>query len=280
MVRRIAALAVLALVAVPAAPAAAEQTRPQKLFRGLLLDDPNVSKEIKQLLRKGGGGFVDRNIRFGDLTGDTRDDAVVLVNQGGTAGRVAIYIFSSHRKRRDDGAGGNELRIQYKNQNLHRARASVKKMSTERPQGAVVYSTPVYDPGDELSDPGARRVVEVRWRPRRTRFGVADRRTVDRVRRRFCSQTGDYCTETIRSKRGIDYLELRSLSFEGRYTVCVTTPGGRKDCRQFTLRRRGDRFVSHVRWSTNFPNGGIGRYGVVWRLGRQQLGPMLGFRVS
>jgi hypothetical protein len=280
MVRRVVAVAVLALVAVPATPAAAEQTRAQKLFRGFLLDDAGVSKEVKQVLRKGGGGFVDRNIRFPDLTGDGRDDAVVLVNQGGTAGRIAVYIFSSHRKRRDDGASGNELRIQHKNQNLFRARASVKRMSGDRPHGAVVYSTPVYDPGDELSNPGARRVVEVRWRPRRTRFGIADRRTVDRVRKRFCSQTGDYCTETIKSKRGVVYLELRSFSFEGRYTVCVTTPAGRTDCRQFTLRRRGDLFVSQVRWSTNFPDGGVGRYRVVWRLGRQQLGRALGFRIS
>ena len=153
-------------------------------------------------------------------------------------------------------------------------------MSAERPNGALVYSTPVYDPGDELSNPAARRIVEVRWRPRRNRFGVADTRTVERVRTRYCSRTGDYCTATIKSRRGVVYLQLRSLSFEGRYTVCVTTPGGRTDCRQFTLRRSGDQFVSHVRWSTNFPNGGVGRYGVVWKLGRQKLGRTLGFRVS
>ena len=281
MVRRVVALALLAFIAVPAVPAAAEETRPQKLFRGLLLRDPDVSAEIKQVLRN--GGFVDRDVRFGDLTGDTRDDAVVLVNQGGSAGRIAIYIFSSHRARRDDGGGGNELRIRYKNQNLYRARASVKRMSADRPHGALVYSTPVYDPGDELSNPGARRIIEVRWRPRRTRFGVADTRTVDRVRSRYCSRTGDYCTETIKSKRGVIYLELRSVSIQGRYTLCVTPPSGRtrdSECRRFTLRRSGDRFVSHVRWSTNFPDGGVGRYQVVWRLGAQQLGPALGFRVA
>lgn len=279
MFRRAAALTVLALVAVPATPAAAEQTRAQKLFRNLLLRDPDVSAEIKQVLRN--DGFVDRDVRFGDLTGDTRDEAIVLVNQGGSAGRIAIYIFSSHRRKRDDGASGNELRIRYKNQNLFRARASVRKMTAERPHGAVVYSTPVFDPGDELSDPGARRVVEVRWRPRRTRFGVAERRTVDRVRSLYCARSGDFCTETIRSKRGVVYLELRSPSLEGRYTLCVTPPArSAADCRQFTLRRSGDRFVSHVRWSTNFPDGGVGRYHVVWKLGRQQLGPALGFRVA
>ena len=278
MVKRVAALALLALAAVPAAPAAAEQTRAQKLFRNLLLRDTGVSREIKQVLRN--GGFVDRDVRFGDLTGDGRDDAVVLVNQGGSAGRIGVFIFSSHRMRRNDGAGGNELRVRYKNQNLYRARARVKRMSAKRPLGAVVYSTPVYDPGDELADPGARRFVEVRWRPRRNQFRVVDRRVVDRVRSRFCARSGDFCTETLRSRRGVVYLELRSPSLEGRYTLCVTPPGrDAADCRRFTLRRSGARFVSHVRWSTNFPNGGIGRYKVEWKLGTQELGPPLGFRV-
>jgi hypothetical protein len=279
MVRRAVALTVAAFLLVPAGSALAEQTQAQKTFRKLLLRDRGVSAEVKQVLR--GGGFVDRDVRFGDLTGDTRDDAVVLVNQGGSAGRMAIFVFSSHRNRRSDGGGGSELRIRYKNQHLYRARASLKRMSADRPNGAVVYSTPVYDAGDELGDPGARKVVEVRWRPKRSRFGVASTRTVDRVRSRYCSPTGDYCTETIKSRRGIIYLELRSVSFNGRYTLCVTPPGGGPaDCRFFTLRRSGDRFVSQVRWKANFPDGGKGRYEVEWKLGAQTLGPPLGFRIA
>ena len=276
MVIRATALALLAFVIAPAVPAAAEQTRAQKLFRNRLLNDRGVSTDVKRVLRN--GGFVDRDIRFGDLTGDGKSDALVLVNQGGSSGRIALYIFSSHKPRNDDGGGGDELRIRYKAQRLYRARASLKQASTDRPRGAVVYRTPVYDPGDELNDPGATRVVEVRWRSRRTRFGVEERRIVDRVRTRFCSQTGDYCTETIKSRRGVVYLELRSLSFNGRYTLCVTPPGENTDCRFFTLRRSGDRYISHVRWDANFPDGGAGRYRVVWRLGPDQLGPALGFR--
>jgi hypothetical protein len=278
MVRRTVTLAVLALVALPATHAAAEPTAAQKTFRKLLLADRGVSKDVKQTLRH--GGFVDRDIRFGDLTGDTRDDAVVLVNEGGSGGRIAIYVFSSHRAKRSDGGGGSELRIRYKNQHLYRARASLKRPGKKRPNGAVVYSTPVFDPGDQLSDPAARRVVEVRWRPKKGRFGVARRRTVDHVRSRYCSPTGDFCTHTIKSSKGVIYLQLASVSLSGRYTVCVTTPAGKEDCRRFTLRRNGDQFVSNVRWAANFPNGGLGRYGVVWKLGRQKLGPMLGFRVA
>lgn len=279
MVTRAVALTALAFLLVPAGAASAEQTQAQKTFRKLLLRDRNVSAEVKQTLRN--GGFVDPDVRFGDLTGDTRDDAVVLVNQGGSAGRIAVFVFSSHRNRRSDGGGGSELRIRYKHQRLYRARASLKRMSAERPNGAILITTPVYDAGDELGDPGARRVIEVRWRARRSRFGVARTRTVDRVRSRFCSRTGDYCTETIKSRRGTVYLQLRSISFNGRYTLCVTRPsGGPADCRLFTLRRRGDRFVSQVRWSANFPDGGTGRYSVVWKLGAQRLGPALGFRIA
>jgi hypothetical protein len=273
---RLAALALLLFVTVPAVPAAAEQTRAQKLFRERLLNDRGVSKDVKRVLQ--GGGFVDRDIRFGDLTGDGKSDALVLVNQGGSSGRIAVYVFSSHKQRNDDGGGGDELRIRYKAQRLYRARARLKAASSERPRGAVVYKTPVYDPGDELNDPGATRVVEVRWRARRLRFGVESRKVVDRVRTRFCSQTGDYCTETIKSRRGVVHLEIRSFSFNGRYTLCVTPPGEATDCRFFTLRRNGDRYISHVRWEANFPDGGPGRYRVVWRLGPDQLGPALGFR--
>jgi hypothetical protein len=271
------ALALLLCVAGPALPAAADQTEAQKLFRKRLLNDREVKPEIKQVLRN--GGFVDRDIRFGDLTGDGKSDALILVNEGGSAGRIALYVYSSHRPRDDDGAGGSdELRIRYKIQSLYRARASLKRASTERPNGAVVYSTPVYDPGDELNDPGARKVVEVRWRNRRARFRVESTRIVDRVRTRFCADSGDFCTRTIKSERGRIFLEIESVTISGRYTLCVTPPGGTEDCRFFTLRRNGDRYESHVGWAANFPDGGAGRYEVVWRLGADQLGPALGFR--
>ena len=276
MAIRATALALLLCVALPALPAAADQTEAQKLFRKRLLNDREVSPAVKRVLRN--GGFVDRDIRFGDLTGDGKSDAVVLVNEGGSSGRIALYVYSSQRVPSDDGAGGNELRIRFKRESLYRARAGLRSAGTERPNGAIVFSTPVYDPGDELNDPGAREVVEVRWRPRRSRFRVVSRRTVDRVRSRFCADSGDFCTKTIKSKRGRIFLEIQSVSISGRYTLCVTPPGGETDCRFFTLRRTGDRFESSVGWGANYPDGGLGRYKVVWRLGADQLGPALEFR--
>jgi hypothetical protein len=276
MAIRTIALALLLCVAVPALPAAADQTEAQKLFRKRLLNDRGVKPEVKRVLRN--GGFVDRDIRFGDITGDGKSDALVLVNEGGSAGRIALYIYSSHPPRNSDGGGGSELRIRYKDQNLYRARARLRQPSSKRPHGAVVYRTPVYDPGDELNDPGANEVVEVRWRARKSRFGVHSRRTVDRVRSHFCADNDEFCTKTIKSPRGRTYLQIRSVSLSGRYTLCVTAPDGTEECRFFTLRRIGDEYVSRVGWKANFPDGGPGRYDVVWRLGTQQLGPALGFR--
>lgn len=276
MLRRAAAIALLALLPT-AAPAAAEQTSAQKLFKKRLLADRGVSAEVKRVLRT--SGFVDRRVRFADVTGDGKSDALVLVHQGGSAGRIAMYVFSSHRNAARDGADGTGLRIIHKRQGLYRARARVKRPSANRPHGAIVLRTPVYDPGDDLSDPGATRVLELRWRPKRTRFRVARSDTVDRVRARYCSPTGDYCTRTFKGRRGAQYLELRTASFRGRYFLCVTPPGAdAPDCRRFTLRRSGDVFHSRVRWAANYPDEGRGRYRVVWRLGDQQLGPALGFR--
>ena len=277
MAIRTIALALLLCVAAPALPAAADETAGQKLFRKRLLNDRGVKPGVKRVLRN--GGFVDRDIRFGDLTGDGKSDALVLVNEGGSAGRIALYVYSSHPPRNSNGGGGSDqLRIRYKDQNLYRARAGLKQASAKRPHGAVVYRTPVYDPGDELNDPGANEVVEVRWRPRKSRFGVHSRRTVDRVRSRFCADSGEFCTKTIKSPRGRVYLQVRSVTLSGRYTLCVTAPEGAEECRFFTLRRIGDEYLSRVRWKANFPDGGPGRYQVVWRLGAQQLGPALGFR--
>ncbi len=276
MAIRTIALALLLCVAAPALPAAADQTAGQKLFRKRLLNDRGVKPEVKRVLRN--GGFVDRDIRFGDITGDGKSDALVLVNEGGSAGRIALYVYSSHPPRNSDGGGGDMLRIRYKDQNLYRARAKLKQTSAKRPNGAVVYKTPIYDPGDDLDDPGANEVVEVRWRSRKSRFGVHSRKTVDRVRSRFCADSGDYCTKTIKSPRGRTYLQIRSVTLSGRYTLCVTPPAGTQQCHFFTLRRIGDEYLSRVGWKANFPDGGPGRYQVVWRLGSQQLGPALGFR--
>jgi hypothetical protein len=44
----------------------------------------------------------------------------------------------------------------------------------------VFYSVPLYDAGDELCCPAARRETELRWDARSERFRVAGRRTIER----------------------------------------------------------------------------------------------------
>jgi hypothetical protein len=127
--------AALLLVAVPAH--AKDQT--QQFFEQRLLADKKTSKEIKELLQSG-GGFVDKNVVFRDVTGDKRDDAVVRVQSGGVNGAVAVYVFSTANKK------GGKLRAIFRTQSLMRASTRVLK-------GVVSYRTSRYEPGDELCCP-------------------------------------------------------------------------------------------------------------------------------
>lgn len=153
------------LLGLAGATALARPTAAQQLFRAKLLGDRAVAHDVKTRLRK--GGFVDRRVIFADLTGEGRSDAVVLVHSGGSAGRVALYVFSAGR--------GDELAIVYRNQRLYRASARVPRGGS-----SLFYTVPLYEPGDELCCPAARRETELRWDARRQRFRVAGRRTIGR----------------------------------------------------------------------------------------------------
>jgi hypothetical protein len=121
-----------------------------------------VSHSVKVTLKK--GGFVSRGVLFADLTGEGKDDAVVTVDSGGSAGMIALYVFSA--------GGGKDLQIVYRNQRLYRAAAQIN------PGPALVYLLPQYDDGDELCCPSAYRQTELKWSATKKRFGVATRRTV------------------------------------------------------------------------------------------------------
>lgn len=139
--------------------ASGEPTRAQELFKERLLDARGVSRDVRTRLRK--GGFVDRRIIFEDVTGEGRSDAVLLVHSGGSAGRIALFVFSAGDSR--------SLRLVYRNQRLYRAQARVRG-------GNVIYRLPAYEAGDDLCCPSAERETELRWDPRRERFRVVDRR--------------------------------------------------------------------------------------------------------
>jgi len=150
---------VLALAVVPAG---ADQTAGQKFFRTKLLADDAVAHSVKVTLKK--GGFVDSAILFADLTGEGKDDAIVTVDSGTSAGHIAMYVFSA--------GSGKDLKIVYRNQRLYRANVRVN------PGPSLVYTVPAYKAGDELCCPAAERETTLKWNAKRKRFGVAQRRTV------------------------------------------------------------------------------------------------------
>jgi hypothetical protein len=124
---------------------AAAATKSQDLFRRTLLADERTTSAVKGLLRER-GGFVAPDIAFTDLTGDGRSDAVVLVETGGVAGAVALYVFSTH-----GAAENSELRAVYRSQRLYRA-------SAEPSAGTLILRTPRFDEGDDVCCPD--KVVE------------------------------------------------------------------------------------------------------------------------
>ncbi|MFL5893579.1 MAG: hypothetical protein ACJ76Z_00535 [Thermoleophilaceae bacterium] len=117
---------------------------------------------MKVTLKK--GGFVDRTVLFADLTGEGKEDAIVLVDSGGSAGHIALYIFSS--------GTGKDLQIVYRNQRLYRAAATIN------PGPSLAYTVPLYNGGDELCCPSAYRESTLRWSAKRKRFGVIRRRAI------------------------------------------------------------------------------------------------------
>ena len=153
-------------LAFAAAPAGAAKSPTQQFFTQRLLDDSKTSDEIKSLLRSG-DAFVDRSVKFRELTGDKRADAVVRVQTGGAAGTIALYVFST-----DTGHGkGAPLRVVFRTQSLERAETRIR-------DGVLRYRTARYAPGDERCCPAFEAESRLRWREVKHRFQVVERRLV------------------------------------------------------------------------------------------------------
>ena len=133
------ALALAATLLVTGGSSAAP-TKSQALFKKTLLADARTTSDVKRLLSDG-GGFVAPDITFEDLTGDGRSDAVVLVDTGGVAGAVALYVLSTHGERE-----GSDLRVVYRSQRLYRAAVEVDG-------AALLLRTPRFSSGDDLCCP-------------------------------------------------------------------------------------------------------------------------------
>ena len=139
----------LAVAAAAVAPAGAEPSRSQSFFRAQILADNATTDEIVDLLRS--GGFVDKKIKFDDLTGDGRQDAVVRVTTGGAAGIVGLYVFTTDGKTQSD-----TLRVRFRRQALVRGSTSVAKH-------VLTYKTRTYAAGDELCCPSEVDEFVVKW---------------------------------------------------------------------------------------------------------------------
>lgn len=130
----------LALALLTTGGSSAAPTKSQALFKRTLLADSKTAAAIKDLLRDG-GGIIAPDITFADLTGDGRSDAVVLVDTGGVAGAVALYVFSTH-----GAAEESDLRAVYRSQRLYRA-------DTEIADATLIVRTPRFVEGDDVCCP-------------------------------------------------------------------------------------------------------------------------------
>jgi hypothetical protein len=122
-------------------PGAAAPAAAQPNFRQVLDADPGVTTAVKDALRDG-SAFL-QPTAFGDLTGDGKSDAVVLVTTPGAAASTAAYVISAQ------GSASGRLRVLYRNQLLRRVIAKVSR-------GVLVLVVPDYAKGDDVCCPKAR----------------------------------------------------------------------------------------------------------------------------
>jgi hypothetical protein len=168
--RPVAAAAVLALAAGAAglAPrAGGDPTPSQAVFTQKLLDDPQTSAGIKKMLQTK-AAIVDPRSGFVDVTGDGRQDALVLVSTGGAAGAVGLYVFSTHGQATGGANDQTSLKVLFRLQALHQA--SLRIAGT-----TISVLEPRYAKGDDLCCPAKLRERDYAFDAKATTF----RRTAD-----------------------------------------------------------------------------------------------------
>jgi hypothetical protein len=147
-------LALLTALAVPAATQA-EPTASQTVFTQKLIADSATSASVKKLLQSK-AGIVDQRSGFVDVTGDGRQDALVLVSTQGAAGTVALYVFSTHGQKTGTDNDQTSLKVVFRLQSLYRA--------TLRISGTTLsILEPTYAKGDDLCCPQQLRERDYRF---------------------------------------------------------------------------------------------------------------------
>jgi hypothetical protein len=101
------------------------------------------------------------------------------------------------------------------------------------------------------------------------------------ARTTYCSPSGDLCYRA-QDKGAATKLRITLMAhYFTRYRLCVTAPGGVRDCRRFRVHRAAHGlYDSTVRWASHFPARGPGRYRASWRSGGAALGPSVRFAVG
>lgn len=133
----------LAAAAAVALPAHAAPTDSQKVFTQKLIDDAKTSSGIKKMLQAK-TAIVDPRSGFLDVTGDGRQDALVLVSTGGAAGAVALYVFSTHGQATGDNA--TSLKVVFRLQSLYDASLRINGTT-------ISVLEPRWSKGDDLCCP-------------------------------------------------------------------------------------------------------------------------------
>lgn len=99
------------------------------------------------------------------------------------------------------------------------------------------------------------------------------------ARSTYCSPSGDVCYGAFGKGANV---KLRLSLFAGyftRYRLCVKAPGGKTDCRRFSLHRiQHGMYQSTVAWSKHFPFRGPGTYRASWSSSSGRFRPSIAFK--
>jgi hypothetical protein len=158
----LATTAALAIAGPVATVARAEPTQSQTVFTQKLLDDAKTSAGVKRML-KSTSAIVDPRSGFVDVTGDGRQDAVILVSTGGAAGAVALYVFSTHGQAAGDTGDQTSLKVVFRLQSLYGASLRINGTT-------LSVLEPHYAKGDDLCCPKQLRERDYRFDAKKVTF--------------------------------------------------------------------------------------------------------------
>ena len=114
--------------------------------------DFNKINDVQMLLNQAGSGSIEpKTVVFADVTGDQREEAIIPISSGGTAGNLAYVVFTLK--------AGTPQKVLTRT--LGRSSAGGLKMTVE--DGKLVESSAEYGPSDPLCCPTVLKLTTFRW---------------------------------------------------------------------------------------------------------------------